>query len=423
MTRWRWLFADLRKRIWFRAAAISFLAVLLALAGAWLAPLIPYEWSINIGGEAVDAVLSILATSLLAVTTFSLTAMVTAFSGASQQISPRAVHLLIEDRTAQNALSTFLGGFVFALVSIVALSTGFYGQEGRVVLFAGTIAMAAAIVITLLRWIARLVHFGRVEDSIKRIEKQTVTALCQMPAPLVLAGHPQIESSGRATLRGSRFGFVAHIDRDAISELAVKRAVLIELAVRPGELVDPSTVLMHASEELSDEDCENCVDSISISRRRDLSQDPRFGFQLLAEIAVRALSPAVNDPETAIAALHSALRILFQYVDGAPPEPRPLAGLVDRPLELQELLELLLLPVSRDAAGMLEAAAAIQYLLGSLAKRMPVAQPFLLAAAREALDRSRKGAMSALDFDRLQQVHQRELGPGIQQEEISPRST
>ncbi len=78
---------------------------------------------------------------------------------------------MIEDSAAQNALSTFLGGFLFGIVGIAALSTGIYGDQGRAILFIFTMAMIVWIAITLLRWIQTLSHFGRVPDTIARGRK------------------------------------------------------------------------------------------------------------------------------------------------------------------------------------------------------------------------------------------------------------
>lgn len=168
-SRWRWVARLLLRRIWFRAALFSLSSVALALLAAFVAPFIPYDISTKIGSDAVDNILGILASSMLAVMTFSLTAMVSAYSAARGAITPRATQLLVEDSTAQNALSTFIGAFLFSIVGICALSTGIHGKSGRVILFIGTILVI--VIITLLRWIGHLSSFGQVGNTIDRVEK------------------------------------------------------------------------------------------------------------------------------------------------------------------------------------------------------------------------------------------------------------
>ena len=172
-----YLLHQLTRRIWLRASLFSIAGVLTALLAARLAPFIPDELSLTVGGKAVDNILTILASSMLAVTTFALSAAVTAYGAATSTVTPRATQLLIEDRFTQNALSTFVGTFLFSIVGIIALTTGFYGDRGRVVLFFATVVIVAIIAITLLRWIQHLSTFGRVQDTIERVERAALTAM------------------------------------------------------------------------------------------------------------------------------------------------------------------------------------------------------------------------------------------------------
>ncbi|WP_316309914.1 DUF2254 family protein, partial [Clavibacter michiganensis] len=109
-----------------RAIAFTVVAVLFALAAGVVGAWIPFEVTVELGQNSVDSILQIIATAMLTATTFSITAMVTAYSSATTIATPRSTKLLIADPTSQTALSTFTGAFVFALVGIIALSTGYY---------------------------------------------------------------------------------------------------------------------------------------------------------------------------------------------------------------------------------------------------------------------------------------------------------
>src|SRR5690606_27710414 len=84
---------------------------------------------------------------------------------------------LIADSSAQSALATFIGAFLFSVVGLIALSTGVYGDSGRVVLFAATVAVIGVITLTLLRWIDQLSSFGRVGSTIRLVERVTREAM------------------------------------------------------------------------------------------------------------------------------------------------------------------------------------------------------------------------------------------------------
>jgi uncharacterized membrane protein len=189
-SKWTWLAAQFSRTLWVRASLFCVLAVVTALVGMGLDPFIPGDLSGVIGADAVDHILDILASSMLAVTTFSLTVMVSAYAVATSNVTPRAIRLLMQDTTTQNVLSTFLGSFLFSLVGIIALSAGAYGESGRVVLFVVTLGVIGLVVVTMLRWISHLSHFGRVADTTDRVEAATQRALQDRVARPFLGGRP-----------------------------------------------------------------------------------------------------------------------------------------------------------------------------------------------------------------------------------------
>ena len=161
-----WIFFGQLKKVWVRVVAFASLAaasvILARVAGAY----IPDAWTGLVGTEAVDQLLEIMASSMLAVTTFSLSVAVSAFTAAAQSATPRAANLLQQDPTTQNVLSTFLGAFIFSLVALLALKGGFYSETGVVVLFATTALVMLLVILAFLRWIAHLMTFGRIADII-----------------------------------------------------------------------------------------------------------------------------------------------------------------------------------------------------------------------------------------------------------------
>ncbi len=412
-SRWQWVVRLLLRRIWFRAALFSIFSVVLALLAAFVAPFVPYEISTKIGSDAVDNILQILASSMLAVTTFSLTAMVSAFSGASSTLTPRATQLLIQDATAQNALSTFLGAFLFSIVGICALSTGIYGKSGRVILFIGTILVIAIIVFTLLRWIEHLSSFGRVGNTIERVERVTCRAITQSGFRVRLSAEPVDAATGGHTVQPDTIGYVTHIDLSALHELATDADRPIHVLVTPGGFVTPHRAL--ARWEAHDGKADEAVrDAFTIEQHRQFDHDPRFGLTVLSEIASRALSPGVNDPGTAIAVLGASVRVMATFLDedrAAHPDESSRVRLPD--LVLSDLLEDLIHPIARDGAGVAEVAIRLQRSLGEIAAMAPPAAHGALAqCAAEALVRSDTAMDFAPDLERVRSVYRTFWGNG-----------
>ena len=81
-SRWLWIARQVTRRIWFRASLFSLLAVATALVAIIVSPYIPDDLPTKIGSDAVDHILGIIASSMLTVTTFSLSTMVSAYAAA-----------------------------------------------------------------------------------------------------------------------------------------------------------------------------------------------------------------------------------------------------------------------------------------------------------------------------------------------------
>lgn len=409
MNRWQWAVRLLTRRMWFRAALFCLFAVVLALAGALIGHSISYEFAAKVGSKSVDNILNVLASSMLAVTTFSLTAMVSAYAGATSNITPRAVQLLIEDSTAQNALATFLGSFLFAIVGIIALSTGFYGETGRVILFGGTILVIVVIVVTFVRWIEHISKFGRVADTIDRVERAATAAVEGMTQrPRFGPRNRIVLPDGASIVRHTQIGRVTYIDTVDLAAVARQIGATIHLSALPGTLVDPARRLAWTTAAIdAGQECRIRA-AFTLSNNRAFDHDPRFGLVVLSEIASRALSPAVNDPGTAIAVIEAGTRVLATMlrhdVDACPTGPD---GVVIPPFAFPDLIEDLYRPIARDGAGTIEVGIRLQKSLAALAAICGDANADCAAEAGDALGRARRTLDSAPDAERLSHVHDR----------------
>lgn len=368
-----YILRQITKGIWFRASLFSVGAVLTALVAAAIAPFIPYELSLTVGGKAVDNILTILASSMLAVTTFALSASVTAYSSATSTVTPRATQLLVDDPFTQNALSTFVGTFLFSIVGIIALTTGLYGAKGRVVLFVATIAIVVIIAVTLLRWIQHLSSFGRVRNTIERVEKVALRAMSAWAeAPRLGVQPPLPIPATAAAIFAEKVGYITHIDVKRLARLADENNLTIHIASLPGAFVFPERPLARIEGMLDDDTRESLVDAFSILPDRDFQQDPRFGLIVLSEIASRALSPAVNDPGTAIRVIGAAHRVLSSLADTEPGDAARSHHRVHAPdLRIEDLFDDFFRPIARDGATNIEVQLRLRATLAALAGHAP----------------------------------------------------
>ncbi|KMO42693.1 hypothetical protein VQ03_10095 [Methylobacterium tarhaniae] len=393
MGRWAWIGRRVVRQVWFRAALISLFGVGLAVVAAFVGPLLPADMHGQLGQDAVGTILQIMASSMLAVTTFSLTAMVSAYGSATQLATPRATQLLIGDPTSQNALSTFLGAFVFSVVGIIGLQSSAYGDSGRVVLFSGTVLIVAVVVVTLLRWIGHITGFGRMGDVIDRVEDAAVAAMQAFAADPRLGGRPAVAvSAGAKPVFAKATGYVTHIDVASLGVRAEQHGLVVHVAALPGTLVHPTRPLLYVEGDLGEEGgtlATTLAKAFAIERHRRFEQDPRLGLVALSEIASRALAPATNDPGTAIEVLNALLRVLL-HLPPDEPEGEELAGRppvrVPRPT-LDDMLTDAFRPLIREGMAEIEVTIRLAKTLRALRAARPYAAPSI-ARIVERLDRA-----------------------------------
>ena len=413
MKKWSWVLRRIVRKIWFRAAVISLLSVVLAILSGAIVPYLPYAFGADLGQDAVGTILQIMASSMLAVTTFSLTAMVSAYSSATQLATPRATQLLINDPTSQNALSTFLGAFVFSIVGIIGLQTHAYGNEGRIILFGATVLIVIWVVVTLLRWIAHITAFGRMSDVIDRVENAAAEAMTDFAAQPYLGGRPAIAVPAEArSIRSETTGYVTHVDVAALGAIATQRGIVIHVVVLPGAMVHPHRDLLRIEGAVDDALRSLMLGAFTIERHRSFDQDPRLGLIALSEIASRALAPATNDPGTAIEVLNALLRVLLNLpvdrpnmveIDDLPPVylPRP---------TIEEMLTDAFRPILREGGQEAEVTIRLTVTLAALHAALPAARHDVRALADHCLARARRMMDDPDDLAAFEAAHRKHWG-------------
>ncbi|MFW8594383.1 DUF2254 domain-containing protein [Cribrihabitans neustonicus] len=328
------LLRRITRQLWFRVVLISLFSLIALAVAPLLAPVTPGGLADRIGRDAVLPVLTILASSMLAVTTFSLNVMVSAYRTASSMATPRVYRLLLEDTVTHSVLATFTGGFVYALCAIILFRAGAYTPEATIVVFGITVLVVVLIVGAILRWIDHLSGLGSMDHTLRLIEQRTRTALGQRARKPCLGG-------ARATggppedarpILARQSGFVRFADIAALNELAEKAGAEVVLHRGAGEYVLRNRAVAWARG--GDEKfCTAAAKLIDIGDVRSFDQDPSFGLTLLAETALKALSPGINDPGTAIEVMGRIERLLWENFpddggddegdDGAETEPGP----------------------------------------------------------------------------------------------------
>ena len=365
MTKWQWILLQFTRKLWVKASLIGSLGFAAALLASQADSFADWQPPLDMSAEAVNSLLSIMASSMLAVTTFSLSVMTSAYSTATSNVTPRATRLLMEDGTTQGVLSVFVGSFIFSMVGMIVLQADAYDVQGRFVLFLVTVTVIAMVVTALLRWIDHLTRLGRVSETSNRVEQATRNALELRLKTPYLGGQPrnqQNDCPGDAmTITCDVTGYIQHIDMQAMSDCAESCDSEIFLEVLPGNFVHEGAVLARLVSAQQPEDpaslASNIRNTFTVEKERNFDQDPRFGLAVLSEIGVRALSPGVNDPGTAIDILTRNTRLLIGWSAGrkkVSKEDMQYPRLHVYPLKTSDLFDDAFRMIARDGADSLE---------------------------------------------------------------------
>lgn len=366
------LYKRFRERLWVRPLAVCLLSIVAAFGakladGTALVEIVPV-----LSPGSVESLLSIMATSMLVIATFSVASMVAAYASASSTATPRSFPLVIADDASQNALSTFIGAFIFSMVSLTAAKNNYFEKAGLFTLFLLTVTVFAMVILTFVRWVDSIARLGRMGSTIDKVEKATAKALRRRrAAPTLHALRARPNPIGDAVF-AQKVGYVQHLDIAALQAWAKELQVQVVVAALPGIFATPERELAYVCfgpGERTPVDYKRVSDSFQIGDTRIFEDDPRFGLVVLAEIAGRALSPAVNDPGTAIDIIGTLLRLFSLWCEPAP-------DIIDQNIHfdrleipvfsVQDMFDDAFTAIARDGARIVEVAVWLQKALRSL---------------------------------------------------------
>jgi uncharacterized membrane protein len=191
----------------------------------------------------------------------------------------------------------------------------------------GAMVLALACVTLLLFFIHHISHAISVNYIVDRIAAETEAVIDdimprphQFPRPMDVGSTNQVPDGG--LVLSSVSGYIRFIDTMRLVELAKSNRVAVQALRRVGHFVPAGVPLLKVSrpERLSPESREELAGVFDLGPSRTLQQDIEFGVLQIVDIALKAISPAVNDPTTAINCVDQLSRILIRFASREPPE-------------------------------------------------------------------------------------------------------
>ena len=327
------LFLSLRTNYWFLPSIMIFgafwLAILMLRLDAAFSGTFPEKisWIMGMGPEGVRQVLALIATSMITVAGVAFSITVVALALASQQFGPRLLQNFMRDLGNQLVLGTFTATFLYC----VLILPGVLGAENHqfIPYYSASVGIFLAIgsLIVLVYFIHHIPASIQANHVIGLVQKELLANVRKfipernsreigyrkiIPAPF----HPEAHffSKGLA-VKAESSGYIQAFDIEGLVACAKRNNIFIRLRKKVGDFVirEESVAWVHGPE-LSAEMTEEVAGKVLTGDSPTPAQDLEFSLNELVEVALRALSPGINDPKTALQCIDCLTESLAEIV-------------------------------------------------------------------------------------------------------------
>lgn len=314
------------------------LAMLIAIILGTLLPALDQALDVNLpvlsfeGQASVRSLLETIGTTTVAVAGLSFSVTVVALTLASSQLSPRVLRNFRSDRLSQVTLALLLGTFVYVLILLVRL--GVSGEDGEppnlsitlaVILALTSFATFAVFIAHILRMLEPSSVIGSIGADGKNILVERFPSGPGKPDDPDRAARLADRVMDRGTMRtveAEGGGYLTLVDVEPLIEAATRCDALVRQMITVGTYVMPGQVIARVWSGADGETLDAGIRAaFSLENQRTLVHDVAFPVRQLADIALRGLSPGINDPTTAENAMEALSRFLVEFARADAPSP------------------------------------------------------------------------------------------------------
>lgn len=272
-------------------------------------------WIFHAGPDGARSTLSAIATSIVTLAGISISMTAVVLQLASNQFSPRVVRIFLRDLLIQLVVGTYVGSFTYTLLVLRAIRSA--ASDGHD--FVAPVSVALAVILAVLCVILLVLFVHHIARSLQAssivdlIADETKDAIAHLYPESI--GDPVNDDREEATpderpleVHARTEGYLSYVDASGFR----LRQGVVEIAARVGDFVRSGDVVARVwSQRCSEGDV---GDALVFEDERTMQQDVRFGFHLLSDVALRALSPGINDPTTAVYAVNKIGDLLCRLV-------------------------------------------------------------------------------------------------------------
>lgn len=268
--------------------------------------------------DLAKTILDTLSSALLTMTTFTFSITMIVLTTYSSQFSPRALPNFMKEKTTMRVLGIFLGGFVYSIYSLVFMRKSI---ENEYVISA---SVGVLITIVCLAFFIHFVHFiGKsiqVDYLIEKLTKEIFQSINDIQGrvknkQVKICKQDSFQSNYQKSHYCKNPLYLQMVNFDKLVSFAKTHNVCIKIHHKIGDYITENSLvftIFSTENDINDNLMKQCEEFITLSKNRDTTQDISFAIQKLVEIALRATSPAINDPYTAKHCIRNIGKVLAE---------------------------------------------------------------------------------------------------------------
>lgn len=269
-------------------------------------------WEINLGADTARTVIGTVAASMFTLVVVSSSAVLVAVQLASAQLTPRIITLVYRSRIRKLCITAFVFTFTFSVGALVRIESSVPFLTSYVAAYGFLINLA--VFLYFIDGMGKTLRPGSALHVVGLAGREVIQSVypsrLRKEQSLILKPLERLKRDPSRVITNEVDGVVLAFDRRGLMAMAEGANCLIELVPQVGDFVaagDPLFRIFEGGESLSENTLRS---SIALGQERTLEQDPTYAFRIIVDIASKALSPAINDPTTAVLAIDQIHHLL-----------------------------------------------------------------------------------------------------------------
>jgi uncharacterized membrane protein len=286
--------------------AFVILAIILSIFMPWVDRQVTSDPIFVYSASSAQATLSAIASGMLVFTGFVFSILTFAIQFGSSTYTPRLLRSVTTDPTTKLALGVFIATFIYALLILAEVAPGDsdYVPQYSVLLSVVSVGISILLFLGLIVSVTRSIRSGRVTGDVGRTGRKVINAMfpdaAHPDSQPTSDSHLPDEPSQRVGNPTDGGGVVQAVHVDGIVTLATDAGIAVEMAPSVGEFVATGATMFRVFGNAESVDISRLLDWVAIGDERTFRQDPTYALRILVDIALKALSPAINDPTAAV---------------------------------------------------------------------------------------------------------------------------